>query len=340
MKKNLWLMAVAASILPFALNGCYTQVVSTGEGDDSEVYSQPSSDDTTGGPVTVNNYYGSDSYRDWRYQSSFRYYPHRPYWLWSIGWNDPYWYDNYDPGYNMGWDAWGEWGYNPYRHYPWSYYSGWPPYTYYSDYGYGNPYYYGRSIYGIPVYSYGGTSVPERRRSDGPTRGGDNTVRPTGGTILAAPAPSTGTAIARPNRPGDGAGEVRPEAKPKIRPSQETPWWLRTDRPRGNTGNTEAQAVPEGRRRPVGGTTSTQAEIRRDRSRPTAKSSVPTDAIPTRRPRNEGTATTPPPSRPATRERPQQNREAVSAPSREAPRSAPAPSAPQRESAPRSRKAE
>ena len=341
MKKNLWLMAVAASMLPFALNGCYTQVASVGDSDDREDYSQSSSYDTTGGQDTVNNYIGSDSYQDWRYRSSFRYYPHRPYWLWSIGWNDPYWYDDYDPWYNTGWDAWGGWGYTSYGYHPWYHYPGYPPYGFYSGWDQGGSYYHGRNIHGIPVYSYGGTAVPPRRRSDGPTRGGDNTVRPVvgfGGTTLASPIPSTGTAIARPIRSGDGTGEVRPVAKPRIRPSQETPWWQRTNRPR-NSGNTEVQAVPEVRRRPSGGNASTQPQVKPVRSRPGGNSSVPTDAAQQRRPRNGSTPQQPPPSRPATRERPQ-SRESVNVPSREAPRSAPAPSAPQHESAPRPRKAE
>lgn len=338
MKKNLWLMVVAASMLPFVLNGCYTQMAAVGDGDNREDYSQSSSDDTTGGPVTVNNYYGSDSYRDWRYRTSFRFYHQRPYWAWSIGWNDSYWYDDYDPWYNAGWDPW---GYTSYGYHPWYHYPGYQPYGFYSGWDQGGSYYHGRSIHGIPVYSYGGTSVPPRRRSDGPTRG-DGVARPAagfGGTTLAAPAPSTGTAIARPNRPGNGAGEVRPEGRMRTRPSQETPWWQRTNRPGNNSGNTEAQAVPDIRRRPAGGNASTQPQVKPVRSRPGGNSSVPTAATPQRRPRNGSTPQQPPPSRPATRERPQ-SRESVNVPSREAPRSAPAPSAPRRESAPRSRKAE
>lgn len=330
-------MAVAASMLPFALNGCYTKMAAVGDDENSDTYGQYSDYDTTGGQVTVNNYFGSDSYRDWRYRSSFRYYPHQPYWLWSTGWNDPYWCDDYDPWCNTGWDAWGGWGYSPYWQHPWSRHPGWPPYTYYSEYGYGNPNYYGSSIHGIPIYSYGGASVSPRRRDAGPTRGGDVTVRPVGalgGAPLASPVPSTGAAIARPSLAGDKSNEVRTEARPKTRPSQETPWWLRTVTPRSkNTGSTDAQAMPEARRRPTGGSASTQPQVKRDRPRPTGNRSVPTDATSQRRPRNGSTSQQPPPSRP-------QSRESVNAPSRQAPRSAPASSTPPHGSTARSRKAE
>ncbi|MCX6138146.1 MAG: hypothetical protein NTV54_11700 [Ignavibacteriales bacterium] len=342
MEKKMMLAVIGGTLAMFAFNGCYTQVASISDNDESSEY--VSDMDTSGGGNTVNNYYGSDSYRDWRYQTSFRFYRHTPYWAVSVGWNDPLWYDDFDYGYGYGWDPWYRSAcWDPYGFHPWYRTPGYPPYGIYSGRYYGDPYYYGSGFYGIPVTIYSGSTLPERRRTSGPSRG-DAPQRPLsspGGTTIGASTPPAGSWSTRPHPFNEGGTEVRPEAKPRTRPSQETPWWVRSERQRAQK-NAEAQTVvPATGRRNNAGTSAEQPQIKRERPRPVPRESVPNDAAPQRRPRQEATPAprqNPPAERPSrppeTRER-QQNREAVSAPSRETPRSAPAV-----ESTPRARKVE
>jgi hypothetical protein len=311
-----------------ALSGCYTQLATSDNEDrpaDSQEYT---SADTGVGPTIINNYYGSDAYREWQYRTSFRYFSYSPHMMWDIGWSDPF-YDAY-------WDPW----YTPYAPYPWHnpYWS--RPY-YYSDWYTANPYYYPGGYYGIPVIAYGNSAafVAPRRRTTGSLRGGDaGSIR--GGTA-AIPPPATGgvmrkdlneatriRAAAVPN------AEVKTESPKRVRQTEETPWWVRMNQERraaASVGTQGTDAAQVRRRASTTGTAVTPPQ-RRTAERPAATSS---DAARERRQRPQ---TTPaprqePPRRVAPPERTQQ-REAVPEQRREAPRYTPPPSPPQQQSAP------
>jgi hypothetical protein len=223
-KTGSWLVILFASIL--LIPGCYTQFA-TYEDDrtDEESYTSTEPDttvDESSRSTIINNYYGDDSYRDWRYRFSFSYYyPSRQ--AFGIGWSDYYfddywfWRDFYGPYYTVVYPY--PYWYRPYWYYNtnlwWPYYGG----------GYSDPYY---------------TSITKNRgeRQDpGVTRGNEGGGIGTGRNRETMPPPATtnpGGTVSIPSEPvrSPRIADVEPATaeKPKLKNRDDTPWWERLRR--------------------------------------------------------------------------------------------------------------
>jgi hypothetical protein len=218
---------VVAVSLAIALSGCYTQLATTDEGYDQEnesAYAPVESDttvDTTSGSTVINNYFGDDAYRDWRFNSSFMYYyPSYPWW------DNDYWYE---PTFGLAIFPGSYWWYGRNWYPPYWYF---PSYSFYGNYG-GGAYYHNYRGYG-----YGGLG---RIRTGGSSRGYDDS-RSYG--VVGARGSASAVAVS-----GRTRDQVAPRTASAVssntqRQRAETPWWVRLqqDQVSGKSNATTQQA--------------------------------------------------------------------------------------------------
>ena len=212
---------VGTAIVSMAMifSGCYTQLATMDEGSDqadASSYRSVESDttvDTSSGTTVVNNYFGDDAYREWRFRSTFLFYS--PSYAYGDGWYDPWGYEGYSY-----WDPW--YGFALYPGIYWYGRNWYPPYWYFPSHAY---YGYRGGYHDFRGFAYGDSRQPGRIRTDGPSRGSEGD-RPRG--TLGSPigsVPASGVA-ARTRSQGEGraASAVSPGAH---RQRAETPWWVR-----------------------------------------------------------------------------------------------------------------